>query len=165
MAALPEDSPAAGDAERLASAVDSSLRLSIVRALAAAAEELSDDVSPAVVSLTVGADGVPRLRADGIAATEPANAAGGEYAADAGTGEDDAATAAPPAVGPEDEADNARITLRMPGRLKAQAEAVAERAGISTNRWLTQAIQAAVDPHPTSTTSRRRTQHVSGWMN
>jgi hypothetical protein len=154
LAALPEGSPAAGDAERLASAVDSSLRLSIIRAVAVAAEELSEDLSPGTVSVTLGPDGTPRLRADGLSTDGPAPAA-----------PDETDPPEPGLMEPSAEAESARLTLRMPSRLKARAESAAERAGVSTNRWLTQAIETALQPHPTPTAPRSRTQHVSGWLN
>ena len=74
VAALPEDSAAAEHAERLAAALDSSLRLALISALAAAADELSADLAPATVSLQLSGN-EPRLVAAGLVAEAPAAAA------------------------------------------------------------------------------------------
>lgn len=156
LAALPADSPAADEAERLASVLDSSLRLSITRALASAAEELSDDLPAGVVSVTLRADGTPRLRAEGIPDADPVSARP--------TGAD-TVTAPLPDVGHDDDADTARITLRLPARVKARAEDAADRAGMSTNRWLVRAVETALRPNPPHSAPRARSNHVSGWLN
>ena len=49
---------------------------------------------------------------------------------------------APPVAGDDDA--SARITLRMPERLKADAEAAAAREGVSTNAWLVRAVSSAL---------------------
>ena len=45
-----------------------------------------------------------------------------------------------------DEGETARITLRLPDSLKAQAEAAADREGVSTNTWLVRAIARGLEP-------------------
>ena len=54
----------------------------------------------------------------------------------------DPATEAPE---PQDADATARITLRLPDRLKAAAEAAATRDGLSMNAWLTRAVKIALD--------------------
>jgi hypothetical protein len=44
---------------------------------------------------------------------------------------------------------SARITLRLPEHLKAQAETAATREGVSTNTWLIRAIARALEPRAT----------------
>ncbi len=65
----------------------------------------------------------------------------------------------PAPAGPEDDA-SARITLRLPERLKADAEAAADRESVSTNTWLVRAIAAALTQRPV--TGRRLRGFASG---
>jgi predicted HicB family RNase H-like nuclease len=59
-------------------------------------------------------------------------------------GEEPSASDAPP-----DEDDlSARITLRLPDRLKSSAEASAASAGLSLNAWLIRSVKAAIDRRP-----------------
>jgi predicted HicB family RNase H-like nuclease len=57
------------------------------------------------------------------------------------------AEAAEPAA-PADDDMTARISLRLPERLKEQAEAAAVREGISVNAWLIRTIARSVDRRP-----------------
>jgi len=57
---------------------------------------------------------------------------------------------------PVDEAFSARITLRLPESLKLRVESAANREGASVNTWLVQALQRALEPRRSSTTSRNR---------
>jgi predicted HicB family RNase H-like nuclease len=56
----------------------------------------------------------------------------------------DAAEPAPPA----DDDMTARISLRLPERLKEQAEAAAAREGVSVNAWLVRTIARSVERRP-----------------
>jgi hypothetical protein len=66
--------------------------------------------------------------------------------------EEEGAVPAPPA----DEPSAARLTLRLPARLKSELEAAAAAEGVSLNTWLVRALSGAVS-HATrlSHTSRR----------
>jgi hypothetical protein len=55
---------------------------------------------------------------------------------------DEAAEAASPAA--FDEPSAARLTLRLPERLKSELEAAAAREGVSVNTWLVRALSGAV---------------------
>ena len=57
---------------------------------------------------------------------------------------------------PVDEAYSARITLRLPESLKERVESSAARDGASVNTWLVQALQRAVEPRRSTSTSRNR---------
>jgi HicB-like protein involved in pilus formation len=57
---------------------------------------------------------------------------------------------------PVDEAFSARITLRLPDSLKQRVESAANREGASVNTWLVQALQRAVEPRRSPTSSRNR---------
>ncbi len=59
------------------------------------------------------------------------------------------------------EAEMARITLRIPERLKAQIERTAQRQGISVNSWLVDAAAAALR---LPTAGRRGPRRVTGFV-
>ena len=102
-------------AGRLSAALDASMRLALLDALSEAAMELSAQLAAGRIDV--------RLAGRDVELT---------YVADA---------PAPPAA--EDDS-SARITLRLPERLKADAEAAAARDGVSTNAWLVRAVTTAV---------------------
>ncbi len=110
-------------AARLATALDASMRLALLDALSEASMELSGQMAGGRIDV--------RLVGREVELT---------YVADAPT---------PPAA---EEDPSARITLRLPERLKADAEAAAAREGVSTNAWLVRAVSAAVG-------QRRRAGH------
>jgi hypothetical protein len=67
---------------------------------------------------------------------------------------DEEAAPAPAAV---DEPSAARLTLRLPERLKLQLEEAAAREGVSVNTWLVRALSGAVSrPHGTRPGHPRR---------
>jgi HicB family len=102
-------------AGRLSAALDASMRLALLDALSEAAMELSSQLAAGRIDV--------RLAGREVELT---------YVADA---------PAPPAA---EEDSSARITLRLPERLKADAEAAAAREGVSMNAWLVRAVTAAV---------------------
>jgi HicB-like protein involved in pilus formation len=102
-------------AGRLSAALDASMRLALLDALSEAAMELSSQLAAGRIEV--------RLAGREVELT---------YVADA---------PAPPAA---EEDSSARITLRLPERLKADAEAAAARDGVSMNAWLVRAVTAAV---------------------
>ena len=102
-------------AGRLSAALDASMRLALLDALSEAAMELSSQLAAGRIEV--------RLAGREVELT---------YVADA---------PAPPAA---EEDSSARITLRLPERLKADAEAAAAREGVSTNAWLVRAVTTAV---------------------
>jgi hypothetical protein len=101
-------------AERLSAALDSSMRLALLDALSEASMELNRQLAAGRIEV--------RLAGREVELT---------FVAEAPT---------PP---PAEEDASARITLRLPERLKADAEAAADREGISTNAWLVRAVTAA----------------------
>ena len=102
-------------AGRLSAALDASMRLALLDALSEASMELSGQLAGGRIDV--------RLVGRDVELT---------YVADAPT---------PPAA---EEDSSARITLRLPERLKADAEAAAARDGVSMNTWLVRAVTAAV---------------------
>lgn len=125
-------------ADLLASAVEPSLRLALLEALAAAAAEVSDALADTTVEV--------RLRGQEpevvVSTTEP-------------EGE-------PPPVSDTDDTLT-RITLRLPETLKARVEQAAAAEGVSVNAWLVRAVSRGLQ-QPTGHFRGRRsfTGYVRG---
>lgn len=146
-------------AERLATPLESAVRLAVLSALSAAAEEITGHLAPGAVDV--------RLRGGdiGFVVTPPP-----------APPEDDHQEAETPPVdraGPEpapeiDDGGTSRVTLRLPEQLKARIEDAARREGFSVNAWLVRAVTRALDPGAAGTSDRRRNrwsgQQYSGWV-
>ena len=142
-------------ARLLSGALDASLRLCLVDALSAMAAEVSAATELGSVEIRMhGRDPEVVVLADaggppptpGPAAPSPGGAAS--------EGEDDAGTA--------------RITLRLPESLKAQAEQRAAAEGLSVNAWLGRAVALALqsaDPRTAATAGHvsTRGRRISGF--
>ena len=102
-------------ADRLARAVESSVRVHLLDALQEAAMELTAQLPSGRIDVRLS---------------------GGDVQL-AYVGEE-------PASPPTDEDTSARVTLRLSERLKAQAESAAAREGVSLNTWLVRTISAGV---------------------
>jgi hypothetical protein len=118
---------AAGDdarvlADRLTAPLESAVRLMLLEALSAAADEITVELAPASVEL--------RLRGG-----EP------EFVVTAAPSEEPTEPAAAPA---DAEGAMTRINLRLPEQLKAGVEQAASRERLSVNAWLVRAVAAAV---------------------
>jgi hypothetical protein len=61
---------------------------------------------------------------------------------------------------PGEDALTARITLRLPGALKAGVEAAASREGISVNSWLVATITRSLERRPSSRVGTRLTGYA-----
>jgi hypothetical protein len=114
-------------AEMLADALDSSVRLTLLEVLSAAAAEITTRLDGTVIDVRLSG-GEPEFVVTATPA-EPANEPGGD-----GPGE-----------APD---DMTRITLRLPGPLKARVDTEAAAAGLSANSWLVRAISGALDAGP-----------------
>jgi len=122
------DDAVAEAARRIATALESSLRLRLMDALGEAAAELTNQLPDGHVEVRVAA-GEPEL----------------VYVPDPG---------APPPSGLEDL--TARITLRLPETLKTIVDGAAQEAGVSANTWLLQQITRSADPKRRNTAGGRR---------
>ena len=134
-------------AERLAAPLESSVRLMLLDALSAAADEITRELAPGSVELRLRA-GDPEF----VVATPPAPA-------------EEPLHDAPPA--PElEEAATARINLRLPEQLKAEVEQAASRERLSVNAWLIRAAAAAVANEARGSRPRggRIGQSFTGWV-
>ncbi|PZS18145.1 MAG: histidine kinase [Pseudonocardiales bacterium] len=144
-AALADERTAQIAATLAASAVPV-VRLAIMTALAAAAEEITVALldSPGAPSVTVRLDG-DEVRID-VSGGDP------EPASAARTDDGDA---------------TARISLRLSESLKADVETAAGRDGISVNTWLVRAAGTALSPGWSDSPHRRgnNRHRVTGWIN
>lgn len=137
-------------AERMTATIDSALRLVLLEAVSAAADEITLDLAPGSVEVRL------RGRDPEFAVALPA-----EHQAPL------LPTAAPPTQSaPEaDESGPARITLRLSELLKLRVEEAAGRESLSVNAWLVRALAAATDvnrraPAPLSASG----QAFTGWV-
>jgi hypothetical protein len=123
-------------AERLTGPLEAAVRLTLLEALSAAADEITSELAPGSVDV--------RLRggAPAFVVTPP------EPVPSLGSGAEAPLDAAPPSAAPPstEEGGTARMTLRLPEHLKSRVEDAAARQGISVNAWLVRAISAAFEP-------------------
>jgi hypothetical protein len=144
-------------AERLTAPLASAIRLTLLDALSAAADEITRDLAPGSVEV--------RLRAgEATFAVTPAPA------------EPVAPNMVPPMAPPEPEESAGdedgvmvRINLRLPEHLKARIEDAAAERGRSVNAWIVRAASAALTsasaPVPSAAPDGTRTsQRYTGWV-
>src|SRR5262245_20551021 len=113
-------------AARLTAPLESGIRLMLLDALSAAADEITRDLAPGSVEV--------RLRGG-----EP------EFVVTPAPTDDAGPAAEPPPPPPEvEEGATARINLRLPEQLKAGVERAAGRERLSVNSWLVRVVAAAV---------------------
>jgi hypothetical protein len=140
-------------ADRLSTALDAAVRMALLEALSDAAAEITASLDGATVEVRLRGRDPDLVVTNDVTPAEPAPVGppppGGPTAVD---GEDDAAL-------------TARITLRIPEPLKQRAEAAAAAVRQSLNTWLVDAVRAAADGEPPTTTraGRRGAKHLSGW--
>jgi HicB family len=129
-------------AEMLTDAMESSVRLTLLEVLSAAAAEITTRLDDAVIDVRLsGSD------ADFVVtptAAEP---------------EDDEAPQEPGDAG--DDAGSARVTLRLSEALKSRVETEAAAAGISVNAWLVRAARLALQTPGDSNSGRSRSRSRS----
>src|SRR3954471_1919870 len=144
------DEARAGDA-RLGAPLDSAIRLTLLEALSAAADEITRELAPGSAEL--------RLRGG-----EP------EFVVTAPPADDDAAPPAEAAPPPPDGEEGAmtRVNLRLPEQLKAGIEQAAARERLSVNAWLVRAAGAALAGDDSGRYRRPRGGRVgqayTGWV-
>jgi hypothetical protein len=137
-------------AERLTAPLEPAVRLMLLDALSAAADEITRELAPGSVELRLRA-GEPEF----VVQPAPADAP------------DEPAPDAPrPVEG--DEGATARINLRLPEQLKAGVEQAASRERLSVNAWLVRAAAAALASDAAGPRSRPRGGGIgetyTGWV-
>ena len=134
-------------AERLTAPLESAIRLTLLDALSAAADEITRDLAPGSVEV--------RLRRREA-----------EFAVSLPTTPEPAPAEAPPPPPEADDGAVARINLRLPEQLKQRVEEAAGRDRISTNAWLVRAASSALGPDRSHPTQRRSVfgEKYTGWV-
>jgi hypothetical protein len=144
-------------ADRLLAPLDAAVRLTLLEALSAAAEEISAELAPGSVDV--------RLRggAAGFVVTPPPPPAAQPV--------DDAAAEVRLPVAEGDDAAMVRINLRLPANLKALIEDAAAGGGLSVNTWIVRAAAAGLASEgrrgarpPAQPSDRVGGQSYSGWV-
>ena len=149
---------AAGDdaralADRLSAPLESAVRLVVLEALSAAADEITRELAPGSVHV--------RLRGREptfVVTPSPAESL---------TEPDTSPVLAPLAAPEGDEGATARINFRLGEHLKSRIEEAAAAAGLSANSWLVRAAVAALDADAGRTVPRRAArgeQRFTGWV-
>jgi len=161
-------------ADRLTAPLESAIRLTLLDALSAAADEITRELAPGSVEIRLHG-GEP----DFVVTPPPAEDAAGDPAGtsfraslirmgEVMMGVRPPATSAPPDAG---ETTTARINFRPPEHLKARIEEAASREGLSVNAWLIRAVTAALEvgaagtgtPRPAGRRAPRGGQRYTGW--
>jgi hypothetical protein len=144
-------------AERLTAPLESAIRLTLLDALSAAANEITRDLAPGSVDLRL------RGREPSFVVTAPP--------AEPAFDEPNDPTPEPAARIPTDgdDATMTRINLRLGQDLKDRIEEAARDAGLSVNAWLVRSATTALgSDNATSQRSQRRggrgVERYSGWV-
>ena len=138
-------------AERLTAPLESAMRLALLDALSAAAEEITRDLAPGSVEVRL------RGRDPDFVVTSPPTDQAFVGAPEVTMGVRPHASSAPPDA---EEGGRSRITLRLPDHLKPRIDVAASRAGLSVNAWLVRAVSAAVELEEKGVSAGRR----EGWQ-
>src|SRR5215470_12048886 len=116
-------------AERLTAPLEPAVRLMLLEALSAAADEITRELAPGAVELRLRS-GEPEF----VVAAAPADELAGP----------DREPLAPPPAPDADDGATARINLRLPEQLKAGVELAASRERLSVNAWLVRVVAGAI---------------------
>jgi hypothetical protein len=147
--------------ERLTGSLEPAIRMTLLDALSAAADEITRDLAPGSVELRL------RGRDPNFVVTSPLAEPLGLTAEDAAATVDGAPDSG---LLTAEDGPAARINLRLPEQLKAAIEETAAREGRSVNAWLVRAAAAALqrsdrDQRPEPRGSGKRTkQGFTGWV-
>ncbi|MET8994389.1 hypothetical protein [Amycolatopsis sp. NPDC004169] len=134
-------------AERLASPLESAIRLTLLDALSTAADEITRDLAPGSVEV--------RLRRREA-----------EFAVSPPTAPEPAPAEAPPPPPEADDGAVSRINLRLPDQLKQRVEEAASREKLSINAWLVRAANTALGADTSRPAHRRSVygEKYTGWV-
>jgi hypothetical protein len=137
-------------AERLTAPLESAIRLMLLDALSAAADEITRELAPGSVELRLRS-GDPEFVVTPVPADGPAEPAGEPPA---------------PALPDAEDAATARINFRLPEQLKTGIEQAASRERMSVNAWLVRVAAVALAPDDRRPSQRggRIGQSFTGWV-
>src|SRR3954451_1813945 len=137
-------------AERLIAPLEPAIRLTLLDALSAAADEITRELAPGSVELRLRG-GRPASAAPPPRRDEPVP---------------DLVPQVPPVAPDADDGATARINLRLPEQLKAGIEEAAARERMSVNAWLVRAAATAVanDDRRPRQRGGRLGETFTGWV-
>ncbi len=145
--------------ERLSGSLDSAIRMTLLDALSAAADEITRDLAPGSVELRL------RGRDPNFVVTPPPTEP------DFGPQDAGAVDGAPDSDLPiAEDGPAARINVRLPEQLKAAIEEAAAKEGRSVNAWLVRAAATALQQCDRDQRSelrgngKRTRQRFTGWV-
>jgi hypothetical protein len=148
-------------ARRLAAPLDAAIRLALLDALAAAADEITVELAPGSVELRL------RGREPQFVVMPPPTDPSADEAADG----EEATLSDWIASHPTNEGDEgtmSRINVRMPEHLKARIDQAAEGEGLSVNAWLVRAAATRLERSQEVLRRQRRAPqgaaHHTGWV-
>lgn len=147
--------------ERLTGPLESAIRMTLLDALSAAADEISRDLAPGSVELRL------RGRDPSFVVTLPP-AEPYDVGAEDAAANDDRARESGLLIAEDGPAS--RINVRLPEQLKSAVEEAAAKEGRSVNAWLARAAAAALqrpdrDQRPSAGGIGKRTkQGITGWV-
>ncbi|MBL7522029.1 hypothetical protein I6A84_29120, partial [Frankia sp. CNm7] len=125
-------------ADRLTATLESTIRLTLLEALSAAADEITRELAPGSVDVRLrGRDASFVVTSPSRPFDEPAERHGEATPAPA------PASPSPAPAAEGDDAAIARINLRLPEHLKTRIEQAAGQASLSVNAWLVRAAAPA----------------------
>jgi hypothetical protein len=130
-------------ADRLTAPLESAIRLALLEALSAGAEEITSELAPRSVEVRL------RGRDPEFVVSAPLDEPSAHGSFDVAFGDEDGGTW--------------RITLRLPESLRAAVEAATRHDGSSLNAWLVRAVAAAVQSKAGRATLGNARQ-VTGWV-
>ena len=137
-------------AERLSAPLESAMRLALLEAVSAAAEEITRELAPRSVEVRLRGRDPEFIVTAALDDTPDEDAAAAHYDDDGGTW---------------------RVTLRLPEGLRPAVEAAARRDGASLNSWLVRAAAQASQGAPNGGTksdagrpARTSAHRVTGWV-
>jgi hypothetical protein len=142
--------------ERLTGSLESAIRMTLLDALSAATDEITQDLAPGSVELRLrGRD--PQFVVTAPPA-EPVPAAAADDPAESG-----------PEGSPlfAEDGPSSRINVRLPEALKAAVEEAAAKEGRSVNAWLVRAASAGLqkaEQRPERRSVKRTAQSMTGWV-
>lgn len=142
-------------AERLTAPLESAVRLALLDALSAAADEITRELAPGSVDLLL------RGREPGFVVTPPPSDQHFEL-------DFESTVDVPPSAPEAEDGGTSRINFRLPERLKERVEKAASQAGLSVNAWLVRAAAAALESGGRERGRTQRTtwggQRYTGWV-
>ncbi|MEV4627052.1 hypothetical protein AB0J90_12265 [Micromonospora sp. NPDC049523] len=154
-------------AERLTAPLESAVRLTLLDALSAAADEITRDLAPGSVDLRLRGGEPEFVVAPPPAALAPGHLPGDSF--DAYESPTEPRTAAAPTPAPDaDDGAVSRINFRLPEQLKTRIEEAAGRERLSVNAWLVRVAAASLAKEERDRQPERQNnwagQHYTGWV-